>query len=125
VISNTTEVGIQLVEEKINDNSPASFPGKLLAFLMERYRAFGGSKESGMVIIPAELIPDNGTKLKEIILALAKYNEVEEAFITWIVKDNVFCNSLVDRIVSGKPSKEELAKLESTLGYSDTLLSVS
>jgi tagaturonate reductase len=125
VISNTTEVGIQLVEEKINDNSPASFPGKLLAFLMERYHAFGGSKESGMVIIPAELIPDNGTKLKEIIIALAKYNEAEEALLSWIENNNVFCNSLVDRIVSGKPSKEELAKLESTLGYSDKLLSVS
>lgn len=108
VISNTTEVGIQLVEEKINENSPASFPGKLLAFLMERYHAFGGSKDSGMVIIPAELIPDNGTKLKEIILALAKYNNVDAALLAWIENDNVFCNSLVDRIVSGKPSKEEL-----------------
>ena len=125
VISNTTEVGIQLVEEKINENSPASFPGKLLAFLMERYHAFGGSKDSGMVIIPAELIPDNGTKLKEIILALAKYNNVDTALLAWIENDNVFCNSLVDRIVSGKPSKEELAKLENTLGYTDTLLSVS
>ncbi len=125
VISNTTEVGIQLVQEKISNAAPSSFPGKLLAFLMERYRAFGGSKESGMVIIPAELIPDNGTKLKEIIIALAKYNEVDESLLAWIENDNVFCNSLVDRIVSGKPSKDELAKLESTLGYSDTLLSVS
>jgi tagaturonate reductase len=125
VISNTTEVGIQLVEEKINENAPSSFPGKLLAFLIERYRAFGGSKESGMVIIPTELIPDNGTKLKEIILLLAKYNKVEEPLLNWIENDNVFCNSLVDRIVSGKPSNEELAKIESALGYSDSLLSVS
>ncbi len=125
VISNTTEVGIQLVKEKISQNAPSSFPGKLLAFLMERFHAFGGSKESGMIIIPAELIPDNGTKLKEIILALAKFNEVEASLLSWIENDNVFCNSLVDRIVSGKPSKDELARLENNLGYKDDLLSVS
>ena len=125
VISNTTEVGIQLLEEKITEQSPVSFPGKLLAFLMERYHAFGGSKESGMVIIPAELIPDNGTKLKEIIVGLAKYNNADAALLNWIENHNVFCNSLVDRIVSGKPSKDELARLENTLGYSDNLLSVS
>ena len=33
VISNTTEVGIQLVEDDIRRDPPASFPGKLLAFL--------------------------------------------------------------------------------------------
>src|SRR5215475_5222162 len=49
VVSNTTEVGIQLVEEPIAGRVPASFPGKLLAFLYERYKAFSGSAESGMV----------------------------------------------------------------------------
>ena len=48
IISNTTEVGIQLVEDDFRREPPVSFPGKLLAFLYARYQAFGGSRESGM-----------------------------------------------------------------------------
>ncbi|HMR18821.1 MAG TPA: hypothetical protein PKA53_05945 [Sphingobacterium sp.] len=40
VISNTTEVGITLSNDKIGDAPPASFPGKLLAFLYKRYQFF-------------------------------------------------------------------------------------
>src|SRR3954464_9939563 len=36
IISNTTEVGIVYTEESIFNVSPASFPGKLLAFLYRR-----------------------------------------------------------------------------------------
>ncbi|MGN6178091.1 MAG: tagaturonate reductase, partial [Mucilaginibacter sp.] len=71
IISNTTEVGIQLVKEDIRDRVPASFPGKLLAVLYERYKAFKGSAESGLVIVPTELIVDNGKKLEAIVLELA------------------------------------------------------
>ena len=44
IISNTTEVGIQLVNDDIRRHPPVSFPGKLLAFLYERFKAFGGSE---------------------------------------------------------------------------------
>src|SRR5215204_3630073 len=81
IISNTTEVGIQLVNEDIRRHPPVSFPGKLLAFLYERFQAFGGSELSGMVIIPTELISDNGKKLESIILELAHLNGLEEDFI--------------------------------------------
>src|SRR5581483_11156039 len=59
VISNTTEVGIELVNDDIRRYPPVSYPGKLLASLHERYKAFNGSKQSGMVIVPTELISDN------------------------------------------------------------------
>ncbi len=72
VISNTTEVGITLVEDDVRLSPPLSFPGKLLAFLLERFRAFNGTKESGMVIIPTELITDNGTRLRSVLLDLAR-----------------------------------------------------
>ena len=62
IISNTTEVGIQLVNDDIRRHPPVSYPGKLLAFLYERFRAFEGSSSSGLVIVPTELIPDNGKK---------------------------------------------------------------
>lgn len=122
VISNTTEVGITYVEETIGDTAPISFPGKLLAFLLERYTFFNGSEESGMVIVPTELITDNGTKLKQIIIDLSQFNQLTEGFMHWLTTANQFCNSLVDRIVPGKlPAKEE-KYLQTQLGYTDDLM---
>ena len=122
VISNTTEVGIQLVEDDINAAPPVSFPGKLLAFLLARYKAFNGSADSGMVIVPTELITNNGKKLKEIVLEQAKRNNLEADFIQWLDTQNHFCDSLVDRIVPGKPSNEIKQKLETEAGYTDDLM---
>ncbi|MEP6467092.1 MAG: tagaturonate reductase [Parafilimonas sp.] len=100
IISNTTEAGIILDEkDSIHFNPPKSFPGKLLSFLYQRYKIFNGSIESGMVIIPTELVVDNADKLKTVLIALAKINQLENNFIDWMIAANDFCNSLVDRIV--------------------------
>ena len=125
IISNTTEVGIQLVNDDIRRHPPVSFPGKLLAFLYERYQAFNGSKQTGMVIIPTELISDNGKLLESIVQELAHLNGLEETFIEWLKSCNYFCNSLVDRIVTGKPDEDIHAALENELGYKDELLIMS
>jgi tagaturonate reductase len=125
VISNTTEVGITYVEEKITTATPVSFPAKLLAFLLERFKHFNGSAKSGMVIVPTELITDNGLKLKSIILDLAALNNLYIDFINWINEHNHFCNTLVDRIVPGKPAIEKQQELATELGYTDTLLTMS
>ena len=125
VISNTTEVGIQLVHDDILSHPPVSFPGKLLAFLYERFKAFGGSENSGMVIVPTELIPDNGSKLEAIVRELAHLNGMEPPFIEWLESRNEFCNSLVDRIVPGRPDSNLQAQLQSSLGYHDELLTLS
>lgn len=122
IISNTTEVGIQLVQDDIMRHPPVSFPGKLLAFLYERYKAFAGSSQSGMVIVPTELIVDNGKKLESIVTELAHLNGLEENFIDWLEKSNTFCNSLVDRIVPGKPDQEIKTAIEKDLGYTDDLM---
>lgn len=122
IISNTTEVGITLVEESIFANPPSSFPAKLTAFLYERFKTFKGSRKGGMVIIPTELITDNGTKLKNIVLQLAKFNQLENEFINWLESSNHFCNSLVDRIVPGKLSAQDQQATEELLGYTDELM---
>ena len=121
VISNTTEVGIKLVKEDISKHPPVSFPGKLLAVLYKRYKAFNGSAESGLVIIPTELITDNGKKLESIVLELAHLNKLEPAFMDWLESHNRFCNSLVDRIVPGRPDKALNEELEAKGGYTDNL----
>ncbi|TKC06737.1 tagaturonate reductase [Pedobacter polaris] len=124
IVSNTTEVGIQLVSESIDQNPPVSFPAKVLAVLYKRFKTLGATA-SGLVIIATELIPDNGKKLGAIVLELAKYNKLEAEFILWLQEENKFCNSLVDRIVPGKPEAATLAKLQDELGYTDNLLSMS
>ncbi len=122
IISNTTEVGIALTEDDIHLSPPQSFPGKLLSFLYERYKAFKGNNEGGMVIIPTELITDNGTKLRSIVLELAKLNKLEDTFINWLQSANHFCNSLVDRIVPGKLQENDRNSTENKLGYIDELM---
>jgi tagaturonate reductase len=125
IISNTTEVGIQLVKDDIRKHPPVSYPGKLLSFLYERFTAFKGSTDSGFVIVPTELILENGKKLESIVLELAHLNSLEDEFIEWVENSNYFCNSLVDKIVTGMPAKEIREEIERDLGYSDDLLTMS
>lgn len=121
IVSNTTEIGIQYTKESIHQNPPVSFPAKLTAWLFERFN----QKQTGVIVIPTELIADNGDKLKEIVLSLATYNELPQSFIDWILKENQFCNSLVDRIIPGKPRGNKLKDMEEKLGYEDELLIVA
>jgi len=126
IISNTTEIGIVLDEtDSIKLNPPLSYPAKLLSFLYARYIAFNGSAESGMIIIPTELIPDNATKLKAIVNTLAIKEQLAHDFIDWLNGKNEFCNSLVDRIVPGKLSPKEQQEKEAELGYEDELMIMS
>jgi tagaturonate reductase len=125
IISNTTEVGITLQEDDLQAAPPVSFPGKLLAFLYERYKVSGGTPDSGFVIVPTELISDNGTKLKDIVLTLAANNQCESAFIQWVKEANFFCNSLVDRIVPGKLTGTDLTETQRSLGFTDDLMIMS
>lgn len=125
IISNTTEVGIQYVEENIFQSPPQSFPAKLTAFLYERFRTYGGKKDKGVVVVPTELITDNGLKLRECVEKHSAYNELGKLFNKWLKYHVKFCNSLVDRIVPGKPDAATHAALEAKLGYEDSLLTVA
>ena len=116
VISNTTEIGIQLIQDDIRQAPPESFPGKLLAVLYARYQAFAGDLSKGLVIVPTELIPENGAKLEAILVELAHRNELESEFIDWLETANTCCNSLVDRIVPGRPDPATQHALTEQLG---------
>ena len=125
IISNTTEAGLVLADDGPEDSPPHSFPGKLLAFLLQRYRHFNGSAESGMVIIPTELIPDNGKLLKEILISKCKKNNLSGSFIQWLETANEFCSSLVDCIVPGSLQEPDKTEIRSRLGYTDDLMIMS
>ncbi len=126
IISNTTEVGLILMkDDNVHAQPPVSFPGKLLAFLYERYKCFHGDLHKGMVIIPTELITDNGEKLQSIVVELAHLNKMDHPFLEWLEAANCFCNSLVDRIVPGKLPAAQQTAAEAELGYSDELMIMS
>jgi tagaturonate reductase len=125
VISNTTEVGLTLVEDDIQANPPQSFPGKLLAFLLRRYEVFKSTRAGGLVIIPTELIPNNGPVLLSILLELSLRHRLAADFTDWLQQSNAFCSSLVDRIVPGKLGEDQQRLVEQSLGYQDDLMIVS
>ena len=121
IISNTTEVGLQLLQENVFERVPSSFPGKLLAVLYERFKFLPDEK---LIVIPTELISDNGEKLHSIIVELATFNQVGKEFLKWLDENVTFCNSLVDRIVTKDPGDELLNDIQKQLGYEDQLLTM-
>lgn len=123
LISNTTEVGITLQEDdELSGDPPVSFPGKLLALLLHRYQRLGAGPGTGLVVLPTELISENGHELKKVVLQLAGIHGLDAGFMHWLETDNYFCNTLVDRIVPGALSAEEKAEVEKEQGYRDDLM---
>ncbi len=125
IISNTTEVGIEYVAENLFKDSPVSFPAKLTRFLYERFKMFGGHKNKGLIVVPTELITDNGLKLRECVEKNAKQNQLGVMFGKWLKYHVKFCNSLIERVVLDKPTAEIQAKIATELGYEDQLLVVA
>ena len=103
IVSNTTEAGIEFVDTCKFDDKPAlSFPGKLTQLLYRRYK----NGLNGFIILPCELIDNNGAELKKCVLKYAELWNLEAEFITWLENENHFVNTLVDRIVTGYPNDE-------------------
>ncbi|HED23823.1 MAG TPA: tagaturonate reductase [Firmicutes bacterium] len=125
VVSNTTEAGIAYDPRDSRDfEPPVSFPGKLALFLYRRYRFFSGDPGKGLVIIPCELIEQNGAVLKEIILRLAREWRLDPGFSAWLEQANIFVSTLVDRVVTGYPAAE-IPSLTAELGYEDRLITAA
>ncbi len=122
IVSNTTEAGIVYDgSDRPEMTPPHSFPGKLTKFLYERYRYFGGAADKGLIMLPTELIDDNGIRLKECVVKLAVLWQLEDGFRAWLDEACIFCSTLVDRIVSGYPKDEE-GDLWKQFGYEDHLI---
>lgn len=122
VISNTTEAGIIFDDtDKFELNPPKSFPGKLTKFLYHRFETFKGDLTKGLVMLPVELIDDNGIMLHKCVLQLIDLWGLGEDFKNWVEKACVFTSTLVDRIITGYPKATEEAEWEE-LGYIDRIM---
>ena len=125
VVSNTTEAGIAYHEgDRLTDRPPVSFPAKVTAFLYERYKAFNGDPQKGLLFLPVELIDNNGAELKRIVLKYAEEWELGQEFTEWVNTANEFTSTLVDRIVTGYP-RDEISYFEEKLGYKDNIIDTS
>lgn len=117
IVSNTTEAGISFNEnDKLSDAPASSFPAKVTQLLKKRFDL----GLNGFVFLPCELIDKNGETLKKIILQYAQLWGLGSDFATWVEKENIFCNTLVDRINTGFPKDENI-----DLGYEDNMLNTS
>lgn len=127
VISNTTEAGIVFDPEcKLGDAPASSYPGKLTQLLYRRYKTFNGDPRRGFIIMPCELIFENGHHLKDCIIKYIDLWKEElgadyEGFKEWFLKYNYVCATLVDRIVPGFPRKD-IAEIQEKLGYKDNVV---
>ncbi len=116
IISNTTEAGICFEKNDKAENAPhISFPAKLTLLLKRRFE----NKLPGFIFLPCELIEKNGENLKRCLLKYSALWNLGRDFENWIENENIFCNTLVDRIVTGFPKEE---KLELGCDFEDKML---
>ena len=123
IISNTTEAGIAFNNTDTYDACPPhEFPAKLTRWLYHRFEYFAGDNSKTCIFLPLELVAQNGDLLKKCMLQYAELWKLGQDFKNWI-NAQTFCNTLVDRIVSGFP-KEKAAHLQKKLGVKDDLMVV-
>ena len=122
IISNTTEAGIAYSDsDRFDAFDGITYPAKLTKFLFERFNAGLG----GLYILPCELIDNNADRLFECVEKYIALWELPKEFSVWNREKNYYCNTLVDRIVSGYPRDEETrAHLTNLLGKKDDLMTV-
>ena len=122
VVSNTTEAGIvHEAESRFDQTPPVSFPAKLTRVLFERFSA--GQK--GLIILSCELIDNNGKELQKCVNQYIDDWGLNGDFKAWVNGENIFCSTLVDRIVPGRiRDAEEVKRLAEANGYDDPLTDV-
>ena len=122
IVSNTTEAGIVHDTESAFDQAPpVSFPAKLTRLLYERFTA----GKPGIVMLSCELIDNNGKELLKCVNQYIDDWKLSEDFRRWVNEKNIFCSTLVDRIVPGRiRDSKEVEALAAANGYDDPLTDV-
>lgn len=122
IVSNTTEAGICFNrDDNMDDFSHITYPAKLTLFLYERFN----SGLDGLYILPVELIENNADELYRCVNEYINLWKLPEEFRKWNDNSNYYCNTLVDRVVSGYPKDIDLKKhLWNLIGEEDELVSI-
>jgi len=122
IVSNTTEAGICFHEEDAQDDFVhMTYPAKLTLFLYRRYLA----GLEGVCLLPVELIDNNADNLRDCVSRYIELWKLPDDFRQWNDSQNHYCNTLVDRIVSGYPRDPQTkAHLEELLGEKDELMTI-
>lgn len=122
VVSNSTEAGLVYAAEPFTLTASAStFPGQLTQFLYQRYKALGDDAPQ-LLILPCELVDDNAAVLRGCIAQYERHWALEPDFSEWLESKVHFCATIVDRIVTGIPSRERSAALCCELGVEDQFI---
>ena len=104
LVSNTTEAGICFDENDKIDSCPnITYPAKLTKWLYKRFQA----GLNGIYLLPVELIENNADELYRCVDKYITLWGLPEEFRKWNNEKNFYCNTLVDRIVSGYPRDEQ------------------
>ena len=101
VLSNTGDAGYGIAPDDVRRRPeagevPQSFPAKLLALLIRRYERHGAP----LLVLPCELIRQNGRVLRGVLSELADHWGLDPKFNRWFAGEVTICDTLVDRIVS-------------------------
>jgi tagaturonate reductase len=125
IVSNVTEAGFRLdgADARVGGGggrAPTGFPAKLTDLLRARFERL--REGPPLYVIPTELVPDNGARLRAMVSQCAARSG--DRFREWLSTHVRFCSSLVDRITTAA-SADARAALEASLGYTDALLTVT
>jgi tagaturonate reductase len=96
VVSNATQAGYV----------PGGFPRRLAVVLVERAR----QGMSGLLIVPCELIEDNGARLRDLVLDEVTRMAPEPSVFDHVGEANTWTTSIVDRIVTARGSGSSAAE---------------
>ncbi len=101
VVSNVGDNGYEVspqdeLQLPTHDTVPSSYPAKLLALLLRRFE----NGAAPLLILPCELVSNNGRVLRKLLTNLSESWNLSPAFRHWFFESVMICNTLVDRIVS-------------------------
>ncbi len=116
-----TDAYVPVEPENIFQHPPRTFAAKLTAFLYERFRDMGGSRNRGLVILPLEAMPDNGLRLREAVEHIATHNELGKLFLKWLKFHVRFCNTIAEQPASSAPAGAGQTIPADVQGYTDAL----
>jgi len=122
IVSNTTEAGICFnSNDKLDNFEGMTYPAKLTLFLLERFKA----DLDELYVLPVELIENNAGELERCVKEYISLWDLGDSFLKYVNENVFFCNTLVDRVVSGYPRDEEVRNhLYSLIGKTDELISI-